>query len=61
MSGAYRQLCYLAGDKIWLRALVGAPDGSEIVRGERLCDPQDAAAAGFLSQRNCWITAHGLS
>lgn len=34
------------GDKIWLRALVGAPDGSEIVRGERLCDPQDAAAAG---------------
>ncbi|EPL6456850.1 MULTISPECIES: hydroxymethylbilane synthase [Providencia] len=33
-------------DKIWLRALVGAPDGSVIIRGERLIAPQEASQAG---------------
>ncbi|MGP0730871.1 hypothetical protein ACAG11_26380, partial [Escherichia coli] len=28
--------------EIWLRALVGAPDGSQILRGERRGAPQDA-------------------
>ena len=34
-------------DKIWLRALVGAPDGSVIIRGERLIAPQEASQAGI--------------
>lgn len=33
-------------DKIWLRALVGAPDGSVIIRGERLVSPSEANQAG---------------
>ncbi|KOY61986.1 hydroxymethylbilane synthase [Photorhabdus heterorhabditis] len=32
--------------KIWLRALVGAPDGSVIIRGERTVLPKDACQAG---------------
>lgn len=35
------------GDKIWLRALVGAPDGSVIIRGERLSSPEEATQAGI--------------
>ncbi|TCT34330.1 hydroxymethylbilane synthase [Providencia alcalifaciens] len=35
------------GDKIWLRALVGAPDGSQVIRGERLIAPADAIQAGI--------------
>lgn len=35
------------GDKIWLRALVGSPDGETILRGERLVTPEDAEAAGI--------------
>ncbi len=35
------------GDKIWLRALVGAPDGSVIIRGERLSTPEHANQAGI--------------
>ncbi|WP_369309091.1 hydroxymethylbilane synthase [Providencia rettgeri] len=34
-------------NKIWLRALVGAPDGSVIIRGERLIAPQEASQAGI--------------
>ncbi|MCC8457135.1 hydroxymethylbilane synthase [Photorhabdus aegyptia] len=33
--------------KIWLRALVGAPDGSVIIRGERTALPKDACQAGI--------------
>ncbi|MEY0304152.1 hydroxymethylbilane synthase [Providencia manganoxydans] len=33
-------------DQIWLRALVGAPDGSQVVRGERLIAPEQATQAG---------------
>lgn len=28
--------------QIWLRALVGTPDGSQIIRGERSFKPEDA-------------------
>lgn len=35
------------GDNIWLRALVGAPDGSVIIRGERLSSPEQATQAGI--------------
>ena len=33
--------------KIWLRALVGSPDGETILRGERLVSPEDAEQAGI--------------
>lgn len=36
----------LEGDKIWLRALVGEPDGSHIVRGEIRGPRSDAEALG---------------
>ncbi|MEQ2024244.1 hydroxymethylbilane synthase [Xenorhabdus szentirmaii] len=34
------------GDSIWLRALVGAPDGKVIVRGERVVAQEEASQAG---------------
>ncbi len=34
------------GDQIWLRALVGAPDGSQMVRGERRGNTADAERLG---------------
>ncbi|MDX7989028.1 hydroxymethylbilane synthase [Xenorhabdus sp. 12] len=34
-------------DKIWLRALVGAPDGKVIVRGERVVSPENARQSGI--------------
>jgi hydroxymethylbilane synthase len=37
----------LEGDRLWLRALVGAPDGSEIVRGERHGSAADAEQMGI--------------
>ncbi|MEL9687290.1 hypothetical protein J4X29_20780, partial [Escherichia coli] len=36
----------VAGE-IWLRALVGAPDGSQIIRGERRGAPQNAEQMGI--------------
>lgn len=33
--------------QIWLRALVGAPDGSQVIRGERLTTPEQATQAGI--------------
>ncbi|WP_419796136.1 hypothetical protein [Vibrio artabrorum] len=36
----------LDGDTIWLRALVGEPDGSKMVRGEISGSRQDAEALG---------------
>lgn len=36
----------LEGDQIWLRALVGEPDGSHIVRGEIRGPRTDAEALG---------------
>lgn len=33
--------------KIWLRALVGAPDGSQVIRGECLSTPDQASQAGI--------------
>lgn len=33
--------------EVWLRALVGAPDGSQMIRGERRGLPQDAAQMGI--------------
>jgi len=41
--GSYSEL---QGDKIWLRALVGEPDGSKIVRGEISGPVTDAEALG---------------
>lgn len=41
--GSYSEL---QGDRIWLRALVGEPDGSEIVRGEISGPVADAEALG---------------
>jgi len=41
--GSYAEL---TDGELWLRALVGAPDGSQMVRGERRGQPQDAEALG---------------
>ncbi|EOC1534695.1 hydroxymethylbilane synthase [Cronobacter turicensis] len=41
--GSYAEL---KDGELWLRALVGAPDGSRIVRGERRGAPQDANQLG---------------
>ena len=41
--GSYAEL---TDGELWLRALVGAPDGSHMVRGERRGKPQDAEALG---------------
>ena len=41
--GSYAEL---VNGELWLRALVGAPDGSEIVRGERRGKPESAEALG---------------
>ncbi len=42
--GSYAEL---QGDAIWLRALVGSPDGSRIIRGERTGRRQDAEQLGI--------------
>ncbi|OKP04642.1 porphobilinogen deaminase [Xenorhabdus eapokensis] len=36
------------GENIWLRALVGSPDGTVIVRGERRISPEEARQAGIM-------------
>lgn len=41
--GSYAEI---DGDQIWLRALVGAPDGSQMVRGERRGNTIDAERMG---------------
>ena len=41
--GSYAELI---NGELWLRALVGAPDGSILVRGERRGKPEDAEAMG---------------
>lgn len=42
--GSYSEL---DGDTLWLRALVGAPDGSKMVRGERRGSIKDAESMGI--------------
>ena len=42
--GSYAELI---DGELWLRALVGAPDGSETVRGERRGKPEDAERMGI--------------
>lgn len=42
--GSYAELI---NGEIWLRALVGAPDGSQIIRGERRGSPQAAEQMGI--------------
>jgi len=42
--GSYAELI---DGELWLRALVGAPDGSQMVRGERRGRPQDAEQLGI--------------
>lgn len=42
--GSYAEL---KDGELWLRALVGAPDGSQMVRGERRGNPQDAEQLGI--------------
>ena len=42
--GSYAELI---DGELWLRALVGAPDGSQMVRGERRGKPQDAEQLGI--------------
>ena len=41
--GSYAELI---NGELWLRALVGAPDGSQVVRGERRGQPEDAERLG---------------
>lgn len=41
--GSYAEL---TNGELWLRALVGAPDGSQMVRGERRGKPEEAADLG---------------
>jgi hydroxymethylbilane synthase len=41
--GSYAELI---DGELWLRALVGAPDGSQMVRGERRGKSQDAEQLG---------------
>lgn len=41
--GSYAEII---GDELWLRALVGAPDGSQMIRGERRGQACDAVAMG---------------
>lgn len=41
--GSYAEL---VNGELWLRALVGAPDGTEIIRGERRGRPEDAEELG---------------
>lgn len=41
--GSYAEL---VDGELWLRALVGAPDGSQIIRGERRGRPQEGEALG---------------
>ena len=36
----------LEGDQLWLRGLVGEPDGSQVIRGERRGDPADGERRG---------------
>ncbi len=36
----------LDGDRVWLRGLVGSPDGREVIRGERHGPASEAAALG---------------
>ncbi|MCD1126009.1 hydroxymethylbilane synthase [Jinshanibacter sp. LJY008] len=42
--GSYAEL---EGDELWLRALVGAPDGSKMIRGERRGPASDAEKMGI--------------
>jgi hydroxymethylbilane synthase len=42
--GSYAEL---SNGELWLRALVGAPDGSVLVRGERRGKPADAVSMGI--------------
>lgn len=42
--GSYAEI---HGSELWLRALVGAPDGSVMHRGERRGKPEDAVAMGI--------------
>jgi hydroxymethylbilane synthase len=42
--GSYAEL---EGDTLWLRALVGAPDGSQMVRGERRGPAFEAESMGI--------------
>ena len=42
--GSYAEL---HDGELWLRALVGAPDGSKMVRGERRGHPDDAVQLGI--------------
>ena len=41
--GSYAEI---VDGEIWLRALVGAPDGSQVVRGERRGKPEEAEQMG---------------
>ncbi|EIQ83833.1 porphobilinogen deaminase, C-terminal domain protein [Yersinia pestis PY-01] len=42
--GSYAEL---EGDTLWLRALVGAPDGSQMIRGERRGPAAEAEQMGI--------------
>jgi porphobilinogen deaminase len=42
--GSYAELI---NGELWLRALVGAPDGSQVIRGERRGKPEDAEHLGI--------------
>lgn len=42
--GSYAEL---VNGELWLRALVGSPDGSQVIRGERRGKPEDAERLGI--------------
>ncbi len=53
--GSYAELM---DGELWLRALVGAPDGSQLIRGERRGLPQDPRKpSAFPWRKSCWKTA----
>ncbi len=54
--GSYAELTN--GDSLWLRALVGAPDGSQMVRGERRGKGRKRPNSwAFRWRKSCWRTA----
>ena len=51
LSGAYRGLCPGTGEEVWLRGLVGSPDGSRVIRDEIRGPWREGEALGHLAQR----------
>ncbi len=46
MPGAIGSYAEIHGDQLWLRALVGSPDGSRVIRAERRAPLEKVQALG---------------